>query len=327
MDSEMISRARGGFQATRRGRRTRLDPFVWIAIALTLLALLAFAFTGLVSPTKAKAQGGVYCGAWITQDVTLQHDVYGCVQGGLMVGKSGITIDLNGHTITGLGEGDGIAASGVSGVTIKNGSVVNFEVGVHFGGVTNSHVLDTRFQLNSDASALIEGSTGNKFRRLTMTENGDGGFRLIGSSKNRIAGSTISGASDSGVSLEGLSSFNRLVRNKVTLAGEGVKVDDGTGNRVFRNTLSYNGGAGVEVAADAHATRINQNQTHFNGADGIFIEAIGAQVNRNNSGCNGGLGINATQLAIGNDNVAGGNGDNVGCAGVVCRINLSCGAE
>ena len=78
-----------------------------------------------------------------------------------------------------------------------------------------------------------------------MTENGDGGFRLIGSSKNRIAGSTISGASDSGVGLEGLSSYNRLVRNKVTLAGEGVKVDDGTGNRVFRNTLSHNGGAGV----------------------------------------------------------------------------------
>jgi parallel beta-helix repeat protein len=327
MDSEMISRARGGFQATRKDRRSRLDPFVWIAIALTLLALLAFAFTGLVSPTKAKAQGGVYCGAYITQNVTLQHDLYGCVQGGIVIGKSGVTVDLNGHTITGLGEGDGIAAAGVTGVTVKNGSVVNFEAGLRFAGVTRSLVHDTRFSLNSDASAWIEGSTGNKFLRLTMTENGDGGFRLIGSSKNRIAGSTISGASDAGVGMEGLSSFNRLVRNKVTLAGEGVKVDDGTGNRVFRNNLSYNGGAGVEIAADAHQTRINENQTHFNGADGIFIEAIGAQVNRNNSGCNGGMGIKATQLAIGHDNVAGGNGDNVGCEGIVCRLNLSCGAE
>jgi parallel beta-helix repeat protein len=327
MDSEMISPVRGGFQATRRGRRSRLDPFVWIAIGLTLLALLAFAFTGLVAPSKARAQGGVYCGAYITQNVTLQHDLYGCVHGGITIAKSGVTVDLNGHTITGLGEGDGIAAAGVTGVTVKNGSVVNFEAGLRFAGVTRSLVHDTRFSMNSDASAWIEGSTGNKFLRLTMTENGDGGFRLIGSSKNRIAGSTISGASDSGVGMEGLSSYNRLVRNKVTLAGEGVKIDDGTGNRVFRNTLSYNGGAGVEVAADAHATRINQNQTHFNGADGIFIEAFGAQVNRNHSGCNGGMGIKATQLAVGNDNVAGGNGDNVGCEGVVCRINLSCGAE
>jgi parallel beta-helix repeat protein len=327
MDSEMISPGRGGFEATRKERRSRLDPFVWIAIGLTLLALLAFAFTGLVSPTKAKAQGGLYCGAFVTQNVTLQHDIYGCVQGGITIAKSGVTVDLNGHSITGLGEGDGIAAAGVTGVTVKNGSVVNFEAGMRFVGVTNSLIHDTRFSMNSDASAWIEGSTGNKFLRLTMTENGDGGFRLIGSSKNRIAGSTISGASDSGVGLEGLSSYNRLVRNKVTLAGEGVKVDDGTGNRVFRHTLSHNGGAGVEVASDAHATRVNQNKAHWNGADGIFVEAFGAQINGNNTGCNGGLGINATQLAVGRDNVAGGNGDNVGCAGVVCRINLSCGAE
>ena len=326
MDSEMISPGRGGFQSTRKGRRSRLDPLVWIAIALTLLALLAFAFTGLVAPSKAQG-GGLYCGAYVTHDVTLQHDIYGCVQGGVTIAKSGVTVDLNGHTITGLGEGDGIAATGVSGVTIKNGSVVNFEAGLRLTGVQNSRVLDTRFSMNSDASAWIEGSTGNKFLRLTMTENGDGGFRLVGSSKNRIAGSTVSGASDFGVGMEGLSSYNRLVRNKVTLAGEGVKVDDGTGNRVFRNTLSYNGGAGVEVAGEALSTRINENQTHFNGADGIFVEAFGTQINRNHSGCNGGLGINATQLAVGNDNVAGANGDNVGCAGVVCRISLSCGSE
>jgi parallel beta-helix repeat protein len=327
MDSEMISPARGGFQANRKGRRSRLDPFVWIAIGLTLLALLAFAFTGLVSPSKARAQGGLYCGAIVTQSVTLHHDLYGCVQGGITIARSGVTVDLNGHTITGLGEGDGIAAAGVTGVTIKNGSVRNFEAGLRFAGVTGSLVHDTRFSLNSDASAWVEGSTGNKFLRLTMTENGDGGFRLIASSKNRIAGSTIAGASDAGVGMESLSSYNRLVRNKVSLAGEGVKIDDGTGNRVFRNTLSYNGGAGVEVASDAHSTRINENQTNFNGADGIFVEAFGAQINRNRSGCNGGMGINATQLAVGSDNVAAANGDKVGCAGVVCRISLSCGAE
>jgi parallel beta-helix repeat protein len=327
MDSEMISPGRGGFQSTRKGRRSRLDPFVWIAIALTLLALLAFVFAGLLAPSKAKAQGGLYCGAYVTHDVTLQHDIYGCVQGGITIAKSGVTVDLNGHTITGLGEGDGIAAMGVTGVTIRNGSVVNFEAGLRLTGVSNSLVHDTRFSMNSDASAWIEGSTGNKFLRLTMTENGDGGFRLVGSSKNRIAGSTVSGASDFGVGMEGLSSYNRLVQNKVTLAGEGVKIDDGTGNRVFRNTLSYNGGAGVEVAAEAHSTRINENQTHFNGADGIFVEAFGAQINRNHSGCNGGMGIKATQLAVGQDNVAGANGDNVGCDGVVCRISLSCGSE
>jgi parallel beta-helix repeat protein len=310
--------------AARKGRSSRLDPFVWIAIWLTLLTLVAFAFTA--SPSSAK-RGGLYCGAYVTQDVTLHSDLYGCLDGGLIVGRSGVTIDLNGHTITGMGQGDGISAMGVSGVTIKNGSVVNFEVGARLTMVSKSRLLDTRFSMNTDASLFAEGATQNKFLRVTMTENGDGGFRLVGSSNNRIAGSNISGASDSGIILEELSSFNRLVRNTITLAGEGIKVEGGTGNRVFRNTVSYNGGAGVEVSGESMNTRVNENQAHFNGADGIFIEGMGTQVNRNNAGCNGGMGIKSTSYSPGQDNVAGGNGDNLGCAGVVCRLSLSCGAE
>jgi parallel beta-helix repeat protein len=326
MDSEMISPGRGGFHATRKGRRSRLDPFVWIVIALTVLALLAFAFTGLVTPSRAQG-GGLYCGAYVTHDVTLKHDIYGCVQGGITIAKSGVTVDLNGHTINGLGEGDGIAASGVSGVTIKNGSVVNFEAGLRLTAVQNSRVLDTRFSMNSDASAWVEASSGNKFKRLTMTNNGDGGFRLISSNGNRIARNKVSGASDSGIMMEELSSYNRLVRNKVTLAGEGIKVEGGRDNRVFRNTTSWNGGAGIEVGEGSVQTRINQNQAHHNGADGIFVEGAGTRLNGNHAGCNGGLGIASPVLVAGGENWAGGNGDNLGCAGVVCRLSHSCGTE
>jgi parallel beta-helix repeat protein len=312
-------------RAASKGRRSRLDPLVWIAIALTLAVLAAFGFTGLVA--SSSANGGVYCGAYITQNVTLQHDIYGCVDGGITIAKSGVTVDLNGHTINGLGEGDGIAASGVSGVTVKNGSVVNFEAGLRLTGVTNSHVLDTRFSMNSDASAWVEASTGNKFKRLTMTDNGDGGFRLVASHRNRIAGNTVSGASDSGIMMEELSSHNRLVRNEIKLAGEGIKVEGGSHNRVFRNTTSWNGGAGIEVAEDSHQTRINENQAHHNGGDGIFVEGVGTQLNRNHAGCNGGMGIKSPVLVASSENWAGGNGDNLGCDGVVCRLSLSCGTE
>jgi parallel beta-helix repeat protein len=263
MDSEMISPGRGGFQATRKDRRSRLDPLVWIAIALTLLALLAFAFTGLVAPSKAKSGGGLYY----------------------------------------------------------------FEAGLRLTGVQNSQVLDTRFSMNSDASAWVEGSTGNKFKRNTMTDNGDGGFRLVASNHNRIAGNHIARASDSGIMMEELSSHNRLVRNEVTLAGEGIKVEGGSHNRAFRNTTSWNGGAGIEVAEDSLHTRINENQAHHNGGDGIFIEGTGTQVNGNHAGCNGGFGIKSPVLSAGGENWAGGNGDNLGCDGVVCRLSLSCGTE
>jgi parallel beta-helix repeat protein len=309
----------------RRSRRLLLDPFVAIAIALTLLTLATFAFTGLVAPSRAN--GGAHCGAYVMQDLTLRHDIYGCVDGGLVVGRSGVTIDLNGHTIWGLGEGDGISLAGVSGVTVKNGSLVGFEVGLRMTGVSDSRVWDTRLRQSSDASVWLEGSTRNKFRRMTITENGDGGFRLIGSSHNRIAGNTISGASDSGIGLEELSNHNRLVRNRIKLAGEGIKLDGGSHNRIFRNATSWNGGAGIEVSAETLNTRINENDANHNGADGIYIEGLGSQVNRNEAGCNGGMGIKATVLAAGGENWAGGNGDDLGCVGVVCRLSATCGTE
>jgi parallel beta-helix repeat protein len=326
MDSEMISTGRAELDATPTGRRSRLDPFVWIAIGLTLLALLAFAFTGLISPSKANGDGA-YCGLYITQDVTLQHDINGCVDGGITIARSGVTVDLNGHTITGLGEGDGIAAAGVTDVTIKNGAVVNFEAGLRLTGVQNSRVLDTRFSMNSDASAWVEGSTGNKFKRLTMTDNGDGGFRLISSNYNRIAKNTVSGASDSGIMTEERSSYNRLVRNEITGAGEGIKVEGGTQNRVYRNTTSWNGGYGIEVGEESVQTRINENQAHHNGGDGIYVEGVATELNGNHAGCNGGMGIKSPVLSTSGENWAGGNGDNLGCDGVVCRLNVSCGTE
>ena len=51
---------------------------MWIAIGLMLFAILVFALAGLVAPSKAHGNGA-YCGAHITQDLTLQHVVNGCV--------------------------------------------------------------------------------------------------------------------------------------------------------------------------------------------------------------------------------------------------------
>jgi parallel beta-helix repeat protein len=326
MESTKLTAGSDRLSAGERKRTRRIDPLVALAIALTVIALAALVLSSLVSTSRA-AGNSLACGGVVTQDVTLTHDIVGCTLGGLTVARSGVTIDLNGHSIMGLGEGDGIALVGVRDVTILGGSIVGFEFGMHLFGATGAQVWDTRFVQNSDASVMAVNSSYNKFRRVTMTENGDGGFRMSASSNNRIAGSTISGASDSGVNLEELSSNNRIVRNKITLAGEGVKVDSGTGNRIFRNTLSFNGGHGVEVAEASFNTRINENQANRNGGDGIFIEGVGTQVNRNRVGCNGGLGIYVATFAVGQDNWAGGNGDTAGCKGVVCRFSLGCGME
>jgi hypothetical protein len=74
----------------------------------------------------------VTCGAVLTSDITLRSDL-ACSGSGaaLVVGAANITVDLNGHTLTGDGTGVGIDNSGgFAHVTIKNGAIAGFGEGI-----------------------------------------------------------------------------------------------------------------------------------------------------------------------------------------------------
>ena len=48
--------------------------------------------------------GGLSCGDTVTVDTTLDSDLIGCRSNGLVIGADNITLDLNGHTISGDGK-------------------------------------------------------------------------------------------------------------------------------------------------------------------------------------------------------------------------------
>src|SRR5262249_34251890 len=68
------------------------------------------------------------CGMTVTTDFVLDRNLGPCPAGGLTVAGNNITVDLGGHTILGHGVGYGVSIAG-SGVTIKNGTIKNFNVG------------------------------------------------------------------------------------------------------------------------------------------------------------------------------------------------------
>jgi hypothetical protein len=72
-------------------------------ITAALAALTAVA----VSAAHSSAAPALGCGSVVTRNVTLQTDLgsvsSGCMADGLVVGKAGITTDLNGHNILGQG--------------------------------------------------------------------------------------------------------------------------------------------------------------------------------------------------------------------------------
>jgi len=80
---------------------------------------LAVSTLGILDPSRAGA-AVVQCGDTLTTDTRLDRDLLHCPEDGLFIGADNITIDLNGHILTGPGTADhrfdGIdAVAGVSG--------------------------------------------------------------------------------------------------------------------------------------------------------------------------------------------------------------------
>ena len=106
-----------------------------IALAICLLAF----------PLASAASGGALaqtaplsCGDTITVDTTLDRDLLDCPNNGIVIGADDITLDLNGHTISGDGKpfkacpereicDVGVLNDGHDGVTVRNGSVGQFD--------------------------------------------------------------------------------------------------------------------------------------------------------------------------------------------------------
>jgi hypothetical protein len=113
-----------------------------LGISVAVLALVAAACVPTVQKSPPPPPGPpvitATCGMTITTDVVIGNDLT-CSQDALVVGADGITIDLGGHTILGVGSG---AMNGVNGgstfpvavdphtFTVKNGTIAGFANGV-----------------------------------------------------------------------------------------------------------------------------------------------------------------------------------------------------
>ncbi|MDQ2836918.1 MAG: right-handed parallel beta-helix repeat-containing protein [Actinomycetota bacterium] len=103
----------------------------------------------------------VHCGDTITSSVTLTNDLT-CQGNGLIIGANNLTIDLNGHRISGASAGTGIQispdlpSSGLQ-LTVRNGAVRDFATAIDVennGGNTNGLLTLRNLTLASNALGL-----------------------------------------------------------------------------------------------------------------------------------------------------------------------------
>lgn len=226
--------------------------------------------------------GVVTCGQIVTEDVTLTSDL-NCSSGdGLIVGASGITINLNGYKITASDDADSLGLSmdydGSSGVLVANaddvtisglGAIENFDRGVTFMGSSGGQVADVQLA-NNGIGVLTSGSEGTELSRNTITNNGiavisdssnggvvafnqvvanlEQGILLLGSDKNVVAANNMFGNGDNGIYLDIMSNGNTIDYNTV-FGHETADINNADGQpvNVNQNNFGENNNCGISL--------------------------------------------------------------------------------
>jgi parallel beta-helix repeat protein len=256
----------------------------------------------------------VNCGDTITQSTTLDSDLLNCPGDGIVIGADNITLDLNGHLIDGTGfptSGAGVDNNaGHDGVTVTGGRIQEFVGGVQSTGADNG--LITRLTVTRSAfTAYLQYSDGN----LVSRNVGEGPITLIfDSDANLIERNTLSTRSSPGVAIiagfpQTTPDHNRIERNTISGAFEGIGVSGATDTTVERNDVS-DARFGIDVAASR--TRVVQN-TVSNSRVGISLgQAFETELVKNDVRDSTGDGISVGSAAhdtLLDQNTANRNGD------------------
>ncbi len=253
--------------------------------------------------TTAAGAAVLGCGQVITQSTLLENDLTGCTNNGIIVGADSITLDLNGHTVAGTtasGDQGGVVLVGRTGVTVRNGTVRSFDVGVVIeGGSGNTVEGVNAFDNISFSGTANRGGDGiailssrdNRILRNNTVNNGPfsgiGIYSEVDSSHPRATSGVSSGNVVDGNVVEG-NIQGRTPNNVVNNDNIGIRLEPGnTGNLIMNNRVYNNGLDGITLFVRNTFTVVRNNVVSRNGfyrqtarrGNGIGLQIGGANDN------------------------------------------------
>lgn len=265
--------------------------------AVTLVAT-AGVVIALGVPAAQAGSPALSCGDTITINTTLTADLGPCPDVGLNINANAITLDLNGHTISGDGSGSfsyGILSTSNSNVVIDStggkGTVKNFEAGVFINGGGSNVVRHLRVINNvgsvasgQGAGIIVASEVGDVVEKNIVARNGPfEGIAVFNGADNLIAHNDVHDnvVDDGGVSPYGIrvavAEGTRIEKNNVLDSGfDGIGVA-GPHTRVTDNTVSGSGatvsfGSGIQLMEGANRSRILDNTVSNSALHGIVLD-------------------------------------------------------
>ena len=187
------------------------------------------------------------CGQTVTSNAVLTQNLV-CTGGGIVIGASGITVDLKGFVIRGdRGSGDyGIEDSGGwDDVTVKNGVLRNFDFGIYAAPADKFAVTSLMVVGDLGAGIYVQGD-GASVAKATVV--GDAyGISLVGDGA-KITSSTAARNAITGMLVVG---GDAVIKSSTATANQtsGIVISGSSGS-VTSSTASANGAFGIFVDGD-----------------------------------------------------------------------------
>ncbi len=286
-----------------------VNPGAYVGAEVTVVTSAEGTLTNTASVSSTGATGATStatttisptaCGQVITEDTVLMSDIGPCAGPGIVVGADGITLDLGGHRVFGtpgpsdpafnggiVGNQPGVFLLRRSNVTVKNGTITDFDAGVFLRGGGSNTVTGLTLRDNIGPAS-------------NDAELGDG-IAVFNSADNRIVGNTIThNGNFDGIGVLGGGSDGNVIENNIvedTVAQPGASQGNDFGQGIVINAAAISYFVRPQTIVN---TRVVGNVVRRNGSAGIsnvghYDGVIMGNTIENNGGINGpanGIGV------------------------------------
>jgi parallel beta-helix repeat protein len=237
---------------------------------LTLLLVSVIASASKVRPTGAqidtvyiRVDGSVEGTAYVESSDNITYVLTGDLNESVVVERSSIVIDGNGHTLngSGLASAGGFCLTNVNDVTIRKTNIVGFGSGIIISQSSGSVIVENNITNSPAGISMDSQSSKNIISRNRIADVGTGVFSGMGASSNVISENTIQDERYYGIRPSG---FNNVVsKNNISAHvshGDhaGIYLEDSIYTVVSRNRIE-NSSIGIWVGDWAENDNISGN--------------------------------------------------------------------
>jgi parallel beta-helix repeat protein len=249
-------------------------------LALVMTSIIIMGILGVVLKVyRVEASGTIYIrtnGSIDPLNVpisTIDNVTYiftGNINDSVVIERSNIIIDGNGHTIQNKGSTDGFRLYSISNVTIKNTRIIGFAYSIHLFYSSNNTITGNNITEDQGTGIYLYSSSENNIYRNNITGNLLYGIYLYSSSNNNVSGNNIENNGFDGVILR--SSCNNIINgNNITANYEnGIFFDYSSNNNSISENNITNNSRGIRIVSSNYNSII-ENNIAANTEDGIWL--------------------------------------------------------